>query len=85
VELLHRVVEVGEQIEPEVGAGSEALADRLVDLALGPLQLCVGRRWAGEADVVAEVKGNPAVAAPTGAGADPDHLAAGAEFVEPDR
>ena len=52
-------------------------------LALGPLELGVRRRRAGEADVLAEVEGDAAVVAAAGAGADPDHLAAGAELVEP--
>ena len=85
MQLLGRVVEVGQQVEPEVGSGAEALADRLVDLTLRFLELDVGRGRAGEADVVAEVEGDAAVAATAGAGADPDHLAAGAEFVEPGR
>ena len=85
MELLGRVVEVGEQVEPEGGAGGEPLADRVVDLALGALQLRVGGRRAGEADVLAEVEGDAAVAAAERAGADPDHLAAGAELVEPGR
>ena len=47
------------------------------------LQPGVGRRRAGEANVLAEVEGDAAVAAAAGAGADPDQLAAGAELVEP--
>ena len=67
------------------GPGGEPLADRVVGLALDPLQLRVGGRRAGEADVLAEVEGDAAVVAAAGAGADPDHLAAGAELVEPGR
>ncbi len=84
MQLLDReVAKLGEEVEPEVGPGGEALADRVVGLALGALQLRVGGRRAGEADVLAEVEGDAAVAAAAGAGADPDHLAAGAELVEP--
>src|SRR4029079_2195813 len=53
------------------------------DLAARRLQLRVGRRRPGEADVLAEVEGDAAVVAAEGAGADPDQLAAGAELVEP--
>ena len=56
-----------------------------MDLPLGLLELEVGGRRTGEANVVAEVEGDAAIAAAAGAGADPDHLAAGAEFVEPGR
>ena len=41
------------------------------------------RRRAQPAHVLAEVEGHLARAAPQRAGADPDHLAAGAELVEP--
>ncbi len=83
MQLLRREVEVSEQIKPEVRPGGEALADRVVDLALGALQLGVGGRGAGEADVLAEVEGDAAVAAAQCTSADPDHLAAGAELIEP--
>ena len=56
-----------------------------MDLALGRLELRVGRRRAGEAHVLAEVERDPAAAAAERAGADPDDLAAGAELVEPGR
>ena len=85
MQLLGGLVEVGEQVEPEGGAGGEALADRVVDLAGDRLELGVGRRRPGEADVLAEVEGDAAVGAPERAGPDPDHLAAGAELVEPGR
>ena len=85
MELLDGQVEVGEQVEPEVRPGGEALADRVVGVALGPLELHVRRRRPREADVLAEVEGDAAVVAPAGAGADPDDLAAGAELVEPGR
>ena len=41
MELLGGVVEVGEQVEPEGGAGGEPLADRVVDLALGASSLAL--------------------------------------------
>ena len=67
------------------GPGLEPLADRVDDLPLRDLELAVGGRRPGEADVFAEVEGDAAVAAPEAPGADPDQLAAGAELVEPVR
>ena len=55
-----------------------------MDLALGPVELRVRRRRAGEADVLAEVE-RDAAGAREGPGADPDQLAAGRQLVEPGR
>ena len=68
-----------------MGASRLEIADRVVDLARERLQLRVGRRRAGEADVLAEVEGDAAVVAAQRPGPDPDQLAAGAELVEPAR
>ena len=84
MELLGRALQL-EQVEPEARALREALADRVVDLALGTVELRVCRRRPGEPDVLAEVEGDLAVAAAQRPGADPDELAAGAELVQPGR
>src|SRR5260370_2059844 len=84
MELLGRAIEI-EQVEPEARALQEPLPDRIVDLALGRVELGVRGRRTGEPDVLAEVEGDPSVAAAQGPGAHPDELAAGAELVEPGR
>ena len=75
-------VELEGDVEPEGGSGGEQLADLLVDLALGAIELRVRRRRAGEPHVLAEVHRHPA-AAPDGAGADPDDLPTGRELIQP--
>ena len=85
VQLLALDVELRHQVEPERGRGAEPLADRVVDLALGTLELRVRRRRAGEVDVLAEVERDAAGRAPSAPGADPDDLAAGGQLVEPGR
>src|SRR6476660_6588310 len=47
VELLGRAVEL-QQVEPEARPLSEPLANRIVDLSLGPIELRVPRRRPGE-------------------------------------
>ena len=84
MQLLALEVELGDEVEPERRRAGEPLADRVVDLALGALELRVRRRRAGEADVLAEVERDPPGARQR-PGADPDDLAAGGQLVEPGR
>src|SRR5262249_12381488 len=74
-----------QEVEPEAWALSEPLADRILGLAVGAVELHVPGRWPREPDVLAEVQGDLAVASAERTGADPDQLPARAELVEPGR
>src|SRR5829696_2805012 len=82
VQFLRRSLQL-QQVEPEAGALSQTLADRVVDLALDRVQLGVAGGRPGEPDVLSEVERHLAVVAPERPGADPDDLTAGAELVQP--
>ena len=85
VKLLGRDVELVHEVDPERWATTQELADRIVDLAVGRLDLDVRRRRTGEPHVLAEVQGDLAAAAAQRAASDPHDLAAGAQLVEPGR
>src|SRR5204863_6720361 len=85
VELLDRQLEIADQIEPEAGSLLEQVSNRVVGLARGSLDLGAGGWRAGQTHILAEVQRHLAAAAAQRPGADPNHLATGAELVEPRR
>ena len=82
VKLLGGALQLGDEVEPEAGAGGQPLADRVMHLALRRVELRVGGRRAGQPDVLAEVEGHAAGAAQRPR-ADPHDLTAGGELVQP--